>query len=283
MTERLGLEHPREWAQLSVSGAFGGLESLRARFLKHSYAPHSHPFYAIGVIECGVQQFRYRGARLETPQGSFFVVHPDEAHTGEAAQQSGFTYRVFYPSVDVMRLACQAVGWHEDSLPFIRDAVLNDPGLSKQLSDLLEDLAQPITNLEAETRTLACLTRLVVHAGDTQSVALGREPRAVQMAREYLDAHLQANTSLLELAALVDLSPYHFARVFRQATGFAPHAYLENQRIKRAKHLLRAGMSIAEVGFLVGFAHQSHFTNRFRLHVGVPPGQFVNTARSRKT
>jgi AraC-like DNA-binding protein len=280
MTERLGLEHPREWARLSTSGAFGGLESLQARFLKHSYAPHSHPFYAIGVIERGVQQFHYRGARLETPQGSFFVVHPDEAHTGEAAQESGFTYRVFYPSLDVMRLACQSVGWSDVSLPFIREAVLNDPFLSKQLSALVKDLAQPITNLEAETRTLAWLTQLIAHAGDARTMPFGRESRAVRMAREYLDAHVQANTSLLELAALVDLSPYHFARVFRQTTGFAPHAYLENQRIKRAKHLLRAGVSIAEVGFLVGFAHQSHFTNRFRLHVGVPPGQFLNTVSS---
>jgi AraC-like DNA-binding protein len=280
MTQTLGFEHPREWAQLSRSSAFGGLESLQARFLKHSYAPHSHPFYAIGVIEDGVQQFRYRGARLETPQGSFFVVHPDEAHTGGAAQQSGFTYRVFYPGLDVMRLACQAVGWSDGGLPFIRDAVLNDPTLSERLSHLLKDLAQSIPNLEAETRTLSWLTQLIAHAGNIQTSPLGRETRAVRLAREYLDAHVQANTSLLELAALVDLSPYHFARVFRRTTGFAPHAYLENQRIKRAKHLLRAGVSIAEVGFLVGFAHQSHFTNRFRLHVGVPPGRFLIPASS---
>ncbi len=267
-----------------MSSAFGGLQSLQAQFFKHHYAPHSHPFYAIGVIEYGVQQFRYRGARLETPQGAFFVVHPDESHTGESAQPSEFKYRVFYPTPELMRLASDETAWKNTDLPFIQNAVIHDTKLSASLVELLEDLSTPLVNLELETKVLNWLTQLIqTHGGAVKLALAGQEPRAVREAREFLDAHFAENISLLELSTLVGLSPHHFARVFQRTTGFAPHAYLENQRIARAKQLLGTNMPIHEVGFLVGFAHQSHFTNRFRLHVGVPPGQFHLAARSRKT
>jgi AraC family transcriptional regulator len=77
---------------------------------------------------------------------------------------------------------------------------------------------------------------------------------------------------LADLAALVQLSPPHFLRMFKHATGLAPHQYVLTQRIERAKGLLRTSMlAIGEIAFHLGFQTQSHFTMHFRRLTGLTP------------
>ena len=93
-------------------------------------------------------------------------------------------------------------------------------------------------------------------------------------------AHLTEDVGLVELAALVDLSPKHFARAFKQSTGTPPHQFLLQQRIARAKELLARhdGGSISEIALACGFADQSHFTAAFRKATGQPPGAYRREA-----
>lgn len=67
--------------------------------------------------------------------------------------------------------------------------------------------------------------------------------------------------------------------MFRARFGFTPHAYLTQVRVARARELLAAGAPIARVAFAVGFADQSHLTNRFKQWVGVTPAEFRRAAR----
>lgn len=88
----------------------------------------------------------------------------------------------------------------------------------------------------------------------------------------YINDHLDQKLSLAEMAALVQMSPYYFASLFKQSTGFAPHQYVTKCRIEKAKQLLkRQELTIIEVCQLVGFQSQSHFTRVFRQHTGVTP------------
>ena len=78
--------------------------------------------------------------------------------------------------------------------------------------------------------------------------------------------------TLAELSFIADMSPHYFARTFKHVTGVAPHQYVLNARLERAKSLLlRGNVSIAEVAQKVGFFDQSHFTNYFKRLVGVTP------------
>src|SRR5262249_11862424 len=82
---------------------------------------------------------------------------------------------------------------------------------------------------------------------------------------EFMNEHLTENISLTLLAELVRLSPYHFARAFKQSFGAPPHRYWAEQRIERAKALLAdPRTSITEVAFDVGFAGSSPFSAAFR-------------------
>jgi AraC family transcriptional regulator len=92
-------------------------------------------------------------------------------------------------------------------------------------------------------------------------------------------ANLASDLSLHDLAELVDLSPRHLCRSFKQATGTSPYQYILNARIERSKALLRMGnISVAEVAVSVGFSSQSHFADSFRKHTGTTPGGFLRHA-----
>jgi len=97
---------------------------------------------------------------------------------------------------------------------------------------------------------------------------------------EYIEEHLQAGPTLEQMAAVAHLSPYHFARQFKAASGLPPHQYVIMRRVERAKQLLQGGdFSLAQVAAQVGFSDQSQFSHHFKRLVGVTPGQFQKPAR----
>ena len=81
--------------------------------------------------------------------------------------------------------------------------------------------------------------------------------------------------SLTALAAVAQMSPYYFSRLFKQSTGLSPHQYVLQQRVEWAKRLLaEARLSITDVAQRVGFASQAHLTLVFRQRVGATPRQY---------
>jgi AraC family transcriptional regulator len=93
---------------------------------------------------------------------------------------------------------------------------------------------------------------------------------------DYIHEHLDAELSLDHLAGVAHVSPYHFARLFKNSTGLPPHQYVIACRVERAKELLRGRRrpQLAEVATEVGFSDQSHFTRHFKRLVGVTPRRF---------
>ncbi len=87
---------------------------------------------------------------------------------------------------------------------------------------------------------------------------------------------LSDNISLTELADTFGLSPFHFSRVFKQATGFPPHEFQLRLRVEKARELLlaRPRKTVAEIAATLGFADESHFRRHFRRVVGTTPGRF---------
>jgi AraC family transcriptional regulator len=93
---------------------------------------------------------------------------------------------------------------------------------------------------------------------------------------EYIEEHLDAGLTLDQMASVVHLSAFHFARQFKVATGLPPHQYVIARRVERAQQLLRQDrdLSLAEIAASVGFSDQSQFSHHFKRLTGVTPRRY---------
>ncbi len=248
------------------------LDLLTARYHRHAFTPHSHATFAIGVVLAGREQIQYRGAVHTAGVGSLAILEPDERHDGRAADPAGWAYRVFYPS-EAMLLE----GF--DGRPRFAEPIVDDPATTRLVLAAHEAVTAGADSLAAQSLLTTALHSIVrrhgravefsaPRAGDSAAV------KAVSEIRDRLLADLRCAPGLRELAAGVELSPYHMLRIFKDVTGFPPHTWLVLERICRARHLLAAGVSPAQVSTAVGFADQAHLTRWFKRVTGVTPAAY---------
>jgi AraC-like DNA-binding protein len=99
---------------------------------------------------------------------------------------------------------------------------------------------------------------------------------------DYVKQNLDKDLTLAELAAVVYMSPSHFARLFKCSTGLSPHRLVIRQRIARAEAFLATQeSSIAQISRMAGFRTPSHFTTVFRRVLGTTPGAYRKALRKR--
>ena len=103
----------------------------------------------------------------------------------------------------------------------------------------------------------------------------GLGDRKLLQISEYINAHLDQEVKLADLAAVAGVSQFHFSRLFKQSMGISPHKYLLQQRVEQAKQLLKnSKLAIAEIALQCGFNSQSHLGKYFREFTGVTPSSY---------
>lgn len=91
----------------------------------------------------------------------------------------------------------------------------------------------------------------------------------------YIDTHISQPITIEDLANVAGLSMYHFSRCFRAAVGRSPHAFVMARRIETSRQMLiESTQSLSQIAYVCGFSSQSHFTTKFREHVGATPGAY---------
>ncbi|WP_433614759.1 AraC family ligand binding domain-containing protein [Dactylosporangium sp. CA-139114] len=254
------------------------LDLLTASYRRHQFARHSHATYAIGVVTRGEEQFHYRGELLRAGVGSLAILEPDEPHDGMAAHPQGWAYRVLYPSEALL------FDGRPERAGF-REPIVTDPRSVHLVRAAHEELTAGRDPLAAHSRLVWAFEAVIQRHGALREARGGirasdaAAARKVAEIRDRLLADLRCAPSLRELAEGVALSPYHMLRLFRDATGFPPHAWLVLERVCHARHLLAAGRPPADVAEAVGFADQAHLTRWFKRVTGVTPAAFRNSVQ----
>ncbi len=265
----------REQTHFWQAEGLAGVELLHAHYVQQRFAPHVHEGFVFTVIEAGAQRFRHRGSDHLAPVGSMVLINPDELHTGSKAHEEGWRYRAFYPDNAQVGGVLEELGLATGGMPSFAASVLHDPELHACFAALHRLLAGGVSALQQQTAWREAILLLFQrHARIGTPAAAGREPQAVARAKELLGACLVEPPSLEELAASVNLSPFHFARVFRRATGLPPHAWLKQRRLEQARALLKSGCAPLTVAMQLGFADQSHLSRQFKQAYGVAPGEY---------
>lgn len=267
-------------AKFWTDESLGGLELLYADYLTQEFAPHTHDFYAIGVVQSGALSFKPKSPSEVVPPGNIMIIHPGEVHTGRCVGDHGCKYRMFYVHPTNLRELFQHLSGKPVESLFFRDQNIEDKETAKLLHSLhvaIESLQAPA--IEKESRLILALTNLLVrHATPRPFVIQDRPNRKfVKMAKEFIEDHYHDNVTLKEIALAVNISPFHLLRMFKEEIGLAPHAYLTQYRIGKARRLLSKGTPIIQVALQTGFCDQSQFAKRFKQLVGTTPGHYRST------
>jgi AraC family transcriptional regulator len=181
----------------------------------------------------------------------------------------------------IQKIARETIATNPDQLELRLEFQTRDPQLEAIGMMLLTELKQEGIGGKLYIESLANVlaVHLLKQYGASKSQLTIHEnalsDRQVLQVVEYVSAHLHQDIRLADLAALLGISESYFSRQFKQSVGMTPYQYLLQQRIERAKQLLKEGdRSIADIAFACGFSSHSHLSQQFRQLVGVTPGAY---------
>lgn len=231
---------------------------------------------------------RFEGVKRHVPPPAGAIILVPAGTRGQVRWGGGFDWLHIYlePGL-VERVAAEAFDLDPARLTVPPLDGLELPHLRAAMTAVGAELASggPGGPLAAESLANLLAVLLIRHLLAPRRPQRGRDgvlPRGrLRAVVEYIEEHLDGCPTLAQLAAVVRLNPYHFARQFKAATGLPPHQYVILRRVERAKQLLQAGtdLSLAEVALRAGFSDQSQFSRHFKRFVGVTPGQFRTPSR----
>ena len=208
-------------------------------------------------------------------------VYEDMIHLYGEVRES---IHVFLPALPLAETALREINVDPAKVNLRYDGGFRDP-LIEQIARIIQaEMVDPTPagKMQVETLASALGAHVLRHHSHLESasvslpVARGAlDPRRLRRIMELIETHLGKDLTIETLAKEAHLSPFHFARAFKAATGMTPHGYLTDRRIEKAKFWIAEGRRpLAEIAYLCGFSSQAYFTKWFKRLVGATPGAY---------
>lgn len=203
---------------------------------------------------------------------------------------SGLSARLRIPTA-LVDSAAEQIG-HENGRVEVRNVFqVRDPVIERLAQMLLLEMdrqAHPVQVLIVDAISTALAAHMLrsYNAFETVECLPARALGRLEIARltEFIEDNLDRTISLEDLASVVNVSRFHFSRLFKRSTGSTAISFVEQCRIRRAQSLITdTDLPLAEIALSVGFVDQSHFTRRFHRHVGCTPAVFAREQGRRRS
>jgi AraC-like DNA-binding protein len=253
-------------------------------------ADPGRPEEGVTALRAGTIAVRHQSPRSFSLRGSdrlplvFYLfspaVRPTAASLAPAGSFSilpaGTAVNLHFPEpLEVLAIACNDLASFRSEAPAIG---LVDAGVRSAAHELRRVLLrEPSADLGyVEDLGRAMVRRafaMATHAASARREQLA--PAKLRRVLDYVALRLGEPLPVEELAAVADLSPAHFARAFRAATGESPHRYVLNQRLQSVRTELQAGRpDLAMLAAEYGFSSHAHLSRAFAQAFGVPPAVY---------
>jgi AraC-like DNA-binding protein len=242
------------------------------------FAPHAHNAYTVATLLHGGLTGAVDGATVALAPRESVLIDAGQPHEARVVQCELLSVAIDPLVLDELLVDFR---WYRPGVrPVFHGHVVADPAIAT----LAESLAHEITTgLPGQDEMVDALVRqLGVHLLRThfrvrrdpaiELSRVGPVDRRLRRAIELMHARASEELSLKELAEAVFLSEHYFAHLFKEVTGFTPHAYLANVRIDRARTLLtHTDLPITRIAAEAGYRSSSHFAHAFRGVTGESP------------
>jgi AraC family transcriptional regulator len=261
---------------------FTHLRSTEGRYRRTTEVPREQSFSFQVPLAAFPWQAWFAGkekiVRPATPGNAYLFDLSDNPTVGLSTPFSTVRLNISQSALDALaneRGLHKASGLRAPSLG-CADAVMHS--LAQTLVAAMERSGEA-TSLFVEYVALAFHAH-VLHAYGNVSVAPASNRNGLALwqlrrACEFIEANLDGDPSISDIATECGLSSSHFAKAFKQTTGAPPHAWLSMRRIERAKRLMNeTDLRLAEIALGCGFVDQSHFARTFVKREGCSPGRW---------
>ena len=260
------------------------LEAYYFHGFTRSFPNHFHEHYVIGLVEGGQRQMQCRGQKYSIGPGSIILLNPGDNHA--CVQTNGtFTYFSLAIGKNVMLDLAETVGSRQ--LPCFTANVVYNGEAACYLRELRQLMLAESREFAREEKLLLLLRLLWEKYSLPFACCLPKCRREVEKVCAFLQKHYGECLNLDTICRSAGMGKSALIRAFTQAKGVTPYRYLQSLRIGAAKKMLeQSGVSLLDVALQAGFADQSHFTNFFKLFIGLTPGGYrdiVVGRRLRKT
>ena len=259
------------------------------------YQAHSHDEFSFGIIDSGIADYHNRDEHYRISQGDLVTINPFDVHScnpeTSTSSHGAWSYRMLFVDTIKMGEVQQDVLHNRTSsyTRFARDLERSE-SLQRRFNLLFDALAQNASRLQAEVLLFEFVAECFIEQGEqincsTQSAHHSSQAQpCLAHVRDKLLDQVSHNHHLQSLADTVGISRYQLVRAFKNQFGLPPHAYLMDEKIKRAKQMLKSGQPISDVALQLGFSDQAHFQRQFKRKLAVTPkfyqSHFVNLAPS---
>ncbi|UTV28834.1 helix-turn-helix transcriptional regulator [Photobacterium atrarenae] len=234
------------------------------------YEAHSHDEFSFGIIDHGQADYRNRQRIHRIGRGDLVTINPADVHACNP-EAGTWSYRMLFVDALTMGDAQQEVlqSRAHDYMPFAND-LEHSAELRGKFLALFHALHTESSLLQAEAGFYEFLEASLGQS-PAETCARAKPQPGLNRVREKLFDDLETPHQLEALAAEAQMSRYQLLRAFKHQFGLPPHAYLMDEKIKRAKIMLKSGQEISEVALKLGFADQAHFQRQFKRKLAVTP------------
>ncbi|MFD4143824.1 AraC family ligand binding domain-containing protein [Streptomyces sp. NPDC058572] len=273
-----------EWARHWQYPGVPGLDLLRARYVRHSFARHTHEGFVLGAVRRGIEDVVMPEGTIQARPGTVVMINPEVPHSARAGVPEGWVYSTLYPSSELVASIAAETTTLRGTAAFA-ETIVEDPDTARLVHEV-HRAAEEGNALAADSLLRIAVARLLRRHGRSLPARTPAESGAptAALARQLLEERMTEPPSLEELAQELDTSPFALLRAFKASYGLPPHTWLTDARVRSARRLLDSGVAPAEAAVAVGFTDQPHLNRHFTRIVGVPPGAYrKERARTYKT
>ena len=235
----------------------------------NDFTKHYHDTYTIGLTYKGVLKSFNSFETYDSYEYSIRVNNPGEVHSGKSKEWS---HANFYPTVDLLSNLYEQI-FYEKKTPFFQRHIVENKLLFLKLHNFFTAYFSKEDEMFVESLLIEALSELIlsntIYTKEYNKIFEDR--KLIKNTYELINDSLDTNFTLDVLASNVNLSKYHFLRLFKKEFGLTPHAFIINQRLNKANRLIQKGVSISQASVEVGFNDQSHYTRNFKKFFGYTP------------
>lgn len=244
----------------------------KGHFNTFEFDKHVHEEYTITLVQEGEMNAFLDGFSHSFSKSAILTLNPDEVHACKTRTKNGYKYNSIYFKKSFFK---NIVDNKTKNIYFSKQT-LDNVELYKKLSILVSaDEYNMISKLDFECQLIDTMKNIMyLNTNCNTYTNMSSNDILISRAKEFINDNFSFDLSLDDISNALDISKYHFLRLFKQKTYLSPHTYLMLRRIEKAKQFLQNGESIINTAYACGFNDQSHLNRRFKAITGLTPGSY---------